>query len=532
MLLQLLLSDSTDLVFESFEIHSGTLTVHLRVAQSEGVCPDCHQASAHVHSQYTRTIADLPCGESSVRWRLSVRRFYCDAQACQRRTFAEQVPALVARYARRTKRLKVAQTEMAFATGGEPGATLATKLHLNISPDTLLRFVRQMTDSNSISPRVLGIDDWAFRKGHRYGTIFIDLERGRPIDLLADRESKTVAEWLQNHPGIEIVTRDRASAYADAIARGAPQATQVADRFHLLQNLREAIQRLLDRHQTILRKIKANSGATATELPSSRPRRRSKTALRQERRLQRYEEIKQLNAAGLSHRAIAGRLNLDRRTVRRYVLADALPERASRAIEPNVLAPFYGYLTQRWQEGCRNAAQLWREIRGHGYTGPRVRVYRWSVKQRANSSDDSSDTTKTKAASTPNMSARRASWLVVRIASDLKEDEKPLLEKLLEQCAPVQTAYDLAQDFGKMVRERRSQELSAWIARAKGSGVVELKNFAIGLERDHDAVKAGLSLAWSNGPTEGHVNRLKLIKRQMYGRANFDLLRKRVLGAD
>lgn len=365
MLLQLLLSDSHELVFESSEIHSRTLTLHLRLAQSEDVCPHCHQASAHVHNRYTRTIADLPCGEYMVRWRLSVRRFYCDAQTCERRTFAEQVPALVVRYARRTNRLKATQTEMAFATGGEPGATLATKLHLNTSPDTLLRFVRQTAESNRVSPRVLGIDDWAFRKGHRYGTILIDLERGRPIELLADRESKTVAQWLQNHPGVEIVTRDRASAYADAITRGAPQATQVADRFHLLQNLREAVQRLLDRHQSILRKIKANSGSTPTEFPSPHPRRQSKITRRREKWLQRYQEIKQLHAEGLSQRAIAGRLKLDRRTVRRYMLADALPERASRVIEPNVLTPFYGYLTQRWNEGCRNAAQLWREIREH-----------------------------------------------------------------------------------------------------------------------------------------------------------------------
>lgn len=537
MLLQLLLPDSQTLVLESSEIYFGTLTLHLRLAQSEGVCPDCQQASAHEHSQYTRTIADLPCGEYRVRWRLSVRRFYCDAQTCKRRTFVEQVPALVARYARRTQRLKAVQTQMAFSLPGEPGAVLATKLRLKTSPDTLLRFVRRTAESNCVSPRVLGMDDWAFRKGHRYGTILIDLERGRPIDLLADRESNTIADWLQKHPGVEIVTRDRASAYADAIRRGAPQATQVADRFHLLQNLREAVQRLLDRHQTILRKtsrldVPNNDSAPAAQLSRSYPRRQSKRARRREQRLQRlqrYQEIKQFYAEGLSQRAIAHKLKLDRRTVRRYILADALPQRASRAIEPNVLTPFYGFLTQRWNEGCRNVAQLWREIRGRGYTGPRVRVYRWSLKQHAQSSEASNVATKTKNDSMPVLSARRASWLVVRVPSELKDDEKPLLENLLELCAPVKTAYDLAQDFGAMVRERKSGELTDWICRAKASGVAELKNFATGLERDYDAVKAGLSLAWSNGPTEGHVNRLKLIKRQMYGRANFDLLRRRVL---
>ncbi len=529
MLLQFLLPDSKLIVFESSEIHAGTLTLHLRLAQTEGICPDCQQESAHIHSCYTRSLADLPCGEYTLRWKLTVRRFFCDAQTCKRRTFAEQIPALVARYARRTKRLQMAQTEMAFTLAGEPGAALTTKLHMGTSPDTLLRFVRQTTNSSPVAPRVLGIDDWAFRKGHRYGTILIDHERGKPIDLLADRESKTVAAWLQKHPSIEIVTRDRASAYADAISRGAPQAMQVADRFHLLQNLREAIQRLLDRHQTILRKIRTNPGAMATEMPAARTGRLSKAAVRRERRRQRFQDIKTLHAEGLSQRALAGRLQLDRRTVRRYLLADALPERASRAIEPNVLTPFYGYLSQRWHEGCRNAAQLWREIQGCGYKGPRVRVYRWSVKQRTDSLEDSGAAPKTKNDSTPRLSARRASWLLVRVAADLKDAEQSLLETLLEQCAPMKTAYALAQDFGAMVRERKSQELRAWIGRAKASGVAELKNFAMGLERDATAVEAGLRLAWSNGPTEGQVNRLKLIKRQMYGRANFDLLRQRVL---
>jgi transposase len=529
MLPQALLPDPQAFVLESFDVQTNMIRLELRLAQSESTCPDCQHHSARVHSRYTRTLADLPWADCPVQWRLSVRRFFCDNPDCPRRTFTEQAPPTVIPYARRTPRLKEAHTNVACALCGEPGATLTDKLHLKTSPDTLLRAVRQQSEPTPSTPRVVGIDDWAFRKGQRYGTIIIDQERSRPIDLLPDREASTVATWLEAHPGIEIVTRDRASAYAEAVSKGAPHAVQVADRFHLLQNLRDAIQRLLDRQQTVLRTIKDDSVSTAPEPPTSRPRRQSQAALRKEKRLQRYQDIQQLHAEGLSQRAIAGRLKLDRRTVHRYLFADALPERPSRAMEPNILTPFYAYLTQRWNEGCHNATQLWREIRGRGYTGPRVRVYRWSLKQRANAPAETPGGTTRNADSRPGLSARRASWLVVRLPSDLKEHEKSLLEKLLEQCPPAQTAYRLAQDFGAMVRERRSQDLNDWIDRAKASGVAELKNFAKGLERDYDAVQAGLSLAWSNGPTEGHINRLKLIKREMYGRANFDLLRRRVL---
>jgi transposase len=530
--LQFLLPDAQQLALDSYQLHWGILTLFLSMTQVEAPCPDCEASSTHVHSCYTRTVADLPCPNCQVRWKLSVRRFYCDNHACTRRTFAEQIPSVVARYARRSQRLRLAQTEIAFALCGEPSAKLARKLHVDTSPDTFLRLVRQMAEVPSRSPRVLGLDDWALRKGRRYGTILIDVERSKPVDLLPDRETKTVVTWLQAHPGIEIVTRDRASAYAEAITQGAPQATQVADRWHLLLNLREAIQRLLDRHQTTLRKIRADSVPTKSAPAPTRRKRQSKEARRREQRLHRYQEIQQLRAEGMSYRAIARRLNLDRRTVQRYAVADALPERASRTVEPNVLTPFYPYLTQRWQASCHNAVQLWREIKARGYPGPRVRVYRWSLKQRRLSPIEETDTVRFRAETGPALTARRAAWLIVRVPSELKEEEYALLRKLLAQCAPLQAAYDLAQAFGTMVRERRAAELMDWIAHAKASGLTELKNFATSLERDFDAVHAGLSLAWSNGPTEDHVNRLKLLKRQMYGRANFDLLRRRVLGAD
>jgi transposase len=359
------------------------------------------------------------------------------------------------------------------------------------------------------------------------------LEQRQPIDLLPDRETSTVATWLEAHPGIEIVTRDRASAYADAISKGAPQATQVADRWHLLCNCREAVERLMERHQSVLRRIKVISPTNSvTSKQATKPRRctsarQTFSALRRAERLQRYQEIKSLSAGGMSQRAIALKLHIHRQTARRYLLADEFPEHASRAIEPNELTPFKDYLLQRWQAGCQNGVQLLREIRQQGYRGSKTRVYYWTVKQRSRS--DARVARPTPITTTKPLSARKASWLLVRVPANLKVEEQELLKQMLEQGQWLTDAYDLTQKFGTMIRERRADELTGWLRDAKSSDLTELKNFAIGLERDLNAVRAGLSLAWSNGPTEGHVNRLKLIKRQMYGRANFDLLRRRVL---
>lgn len=418
------------------------------------------------------------------------------------RTFTEQVPPAVRRYARRTARLKEAQADLGAAACGEPGAALADKLHMKTSPDTLLRLVRQMSEPASAPVHVLGIDDWAFRKGRRYGTILIDLERSRPIDLLPDRDSTTVTAWLKAHPGVEIVARDRASAYADAIAQGAPHAIQVADRWHLLRNLREAIEHLLDRHQALLRKMKIVSAPapinsaklTAKQIPAPPPKPFSEA--RRARRVQRYQEIKSLFASGMSQRAIARKLHLHRKTVRRYVLADQFPERAVRVAAPNPLIPFMDDLMQRWSEGCYSALQLFREIQHQGYRGSKDRVYTWTLEQRAHCTapDAAQPAALTR---TKSLSARRAAWLLVRVSSDLNVEEQDLLQQLLAQEPWLKDTYELAQRFGSMVRERRASELADWLQCVKTTNLNELKNFAIGLERDLSAVHAGLSFVAS-----------------------------------
>ena len=238
------------------------LTVHLAITAPTAACPVCGSDARRVRSRYTRRLDDLPCLGRRVRLRVAVRRFVCPRSDCPRRIFAERLPGFAAPRARTTDRLRQTQTDIGSSLGGEAGSRLAARMGMATSPDTLLRRVKRLKNEPAEPPRVVGIDDWAWRKGQRYGTIVVDLERSDVIDLLPDRDADTVAAWLKAHPGVEVVSRDRSAAYAQAATEGAPQAGQVADRWHLLKNLREAVEQVLERHSAAI-----NAALKALETP-------------------------------------------------------------------------------------------------------------------------------------------------------------------------------------------------------------------------------------------------------------------------
>jgi transposase len=449
------------------------------------------------------------------------------------------------------------------------------------SPDTLLRLVRRTSPGDRPTPTVLGIDDFAKRKGRTYGTILVDLEAHVPVDLLEDRSAATVERWLQQHPGVAYISRDRAPEYADGATRGAPEAVQIADRFHLIQNVRELLQRLLERHQAALQAAAAPpdpatapdatsaaaerpsdmghadgeaalSGIGAAQ-PSSAPvaadrmnRHAQRRAASRERRLARFTAVRELHAAGLGIRAIARELGLARETVQQFVRADAFPERATRRAAARKLDPYLPYLEQQLAAGADNAPQLWRDLRAqHGFTGSRALVAAWVARHRHLVPTPVLPTAGTprrrgRPAAPPGTvpppaprrwSIRQAAWLLVRRPAELDAEEQGVVERLCATCADVQAGYHLAQEFIAMVRERAVAVFDGWLERAEASGVPELHSFVVGVRRDYAAVAAALTLPYSNGQVEGQITRLKLIKRAMYGRANFDLLRQRVLAA-
>lgn len=356
---------------------------------SESECPLCAVASGRIHSHYTRILADLPWQGRRTVIQVRARRLRCAPLGCPRRVFAERLLDVAPPRARRSVRLGSIQRHVGFALGGEPGSRLAARLAMPVSGDTLLRLVRASAGPASPPPRVIGVDDWAWRRGHRYGTIICDLERRRAIDLLPDRSADTLASWLKRH-GREVATvsRDRSGAHADGIRAGAPTAVQVADRWHLVVNASDALRQVLDRHQRQLREAAqpcalhdgVSQPAVRKQRASTRAERQK--AERQEQRRARYEEVAGLQRDGMPIKQIARQLGMARNAVRRWLRAgEATTYR--RAPGRSALDRHLAYVEQRWSEGGRNAAQLWRELRDGGFDGGYDVVRRWAIRRRA-----------------------------------------------------------------------------------------------------------------------------------------------------
>ena len=423
-----LLADPTSIRLEQIIQHHSSLTLVVRAKRAQAECPRCHRPSARIHSYYTRKVADLPWHGVAVRLELRTRRFRCQNSLCTKRVFCERLPQVVAHYGRKTVRMEEALRLIGLLLGGEAGARATSKLAMATSPDTLLRRVRAAVKPCAPTPRVLGVDDFAFRRGRRYGTILVDMERHRVIDLLPDREAATLAAWLKAHPGVEVVSRDRSPSYAAAVNEGAPGAVQIADRFHLLMNVREVLEKVLMRQNRLLRSrsLAAPPSVAATEENDA-------------------------------------------------------------------------------HVGCR--------LRLLPHLGKVKRLRRRKASARLRLP-----------------SAREAAWLLLR-PDELTDEEKPVVDLLRRLSPEVGRSQELALSFVEVVKERRADELRGWLVEAQRSGVAEFVTFANGITADIGAVRAALEYEWSNGQTEGQVHRLKLIKRQMYGRGKLDLLRARVLPA-
>jgi len=511
--------------------HDQTLIIKAQSTATQSRCPDCGTASSRVHSYYTRSPRDLPCNGRAIRLVLRVRRFRCLNAHCQRATFAERLPQLVPVRGQRTQRLTDTLRAVAFELGGEAGERILVHLHMTWSADTLLRILRATALDAFPTPTVLGVDDWALRKGHVYGTILVDLLEHCPVDLLPDREAETLAAWLRAHPGVQIISRDRASNYAEGAKQGAPNAIQVADRWHLLKNLGDALQRLLDRQPKQLREVARVVQATrnpAQEQPESDPLTSEVASVLPEKQLthrqHRFQEVKTLLAQGYSQRQVARQLHLHRQTVARYQAHDELP----RHLAPQNIskaAAFLPYIQQRLNDQDCTLKQIFHEIQSMGFTGSYVSLWRAVGHLRP------TDRRKSERQGTPPppFSPRQAMWLLVRSEEQLDREQVYWRETLLQHSPQAAHAYPLVQRFVQMVKQRQPEVLDAWLSDALRSEVPQLIHFARGLRQDYAAVKAALEFPWSNGQAEGQITRLKLIKRQMYGRAKFDLLRLRVL---
>jgi transposase len=547
MLSHLFFSAWSQIQINGWCLRSQILVLQISLRQRSAKCPNCKMLSEKIHSRYVRTLSDLPCAGLAVKIHFSVRRFFCTNPYCHRVTFTEQFSNLTPRYARRTTRLLEKQHRVGYELGGEPGKRILNLFEVPISGDRLLSFIREGSEKAIPETRILGVDDWAFRRGQVYGTILVDLERSRTIDLLPDRETATLANWLHQHPEVMVVSRDRSQAYIEGIRQGAPQAIQVADRFHLLQNLLDALKRMIERRPKELREAERQIALVLSRRGIEDPP--SKPATREENdqfsqggaqtkvidsgenqpsfRKLRFAEVKQLQQQGLSQREIARRLGLARRTIQRYFSLDQFPARSQAPQSTSKATPYMPYLKKRWDEGCRTGTLLFQEIRSQGFKGSYAGLWRMVTKFPKNPVVGSSIQPRD---GWHRWSPNQAAWLLLSKPEALSAKQAIAREVLCQISLTAEIAYPLVQKFTEMVREQQAEKLGEWMDQAENSGIQELKRFSKGLRNDFAAVKAALEYPWSNGPVEGQVNRLKLIKREMYGRAKFDLLRRRVLG--
>jgi transposase len=362
---------------------------------------------------------------------------------------------------------------------------------------------------------------------------FWSILRRTPVDLLPDRSADRLAAWLQLHPGTEVVCRDRGGIYADGANRGAPKAVQVADRFHLVCNLTAAVERVLERKRTALAKAVVPVVAEPSPLADSPPKAKRRLAQnsedRRQRRMDRDNEIVRLDGQGMSQQAISLSLHIQRKTIRRFLRAGRYPERARPHRRPQAIDKFEEFLRRRWAEGCHNATKIWHEIQGLGYTGGRSTMAKFIATLRVPGTTYFRTTAAPRQKQAKAPSPRQAAMLLDRRPEKLKPEEKQLLAKLNECCPEIPTLYELTQGFATVFRSKDSDTLPTWLNQARGTGLPEIVRFCVGLCRDEKAVSAAIVLPWSNGQVEGQIHRLKLMKRQMYGRAKFNLLRRRVL---
>ena len=478
-----------------------TVGVVARTSVAAAACPDCGQLSERVHAYHQRRLADLPVGGRAVVVQLRVRRLVCVALSCPRRTFREQVPMLTKRWARRTRQLTSLVADLAVVTAGRAGAAVLSRVGARVSRSTVLRVLMATPIPDRAVPAVLSVDDFALRRGRRYATLLIDAITHRRVDVLPDRRAETLAAWLREHPGVQVVCRDGSASYAEAIRTGAPQAVQVSDRWHLWANLSKAVEKTVIAHSGCWR-----DGPVRPDQPLD------------ERTRERHRAVHELLDQGHGLLECARRLGWALNTVKRYAHAASaeMLKRPPRYRE-TLVDPYRDHLRRRRAEEPGVAVtRLLAEIRELGYTGSANLLVRYLDQGRAD------------AIRTPPSPRRLVSWLMTR-PTDLPAHHRQHLDDLLASCAHLTVLAERVRQFAGLLTGRRGEDLDTWMTYVDADDLPALHGFVHGLRRDLPAVMAGLTMPYSNGPIEGANTKVKFLKRQMYGRAGFDLLRQRIL---
>ncbi|EMY6956922.1 ISL3 family transposase [Escherichia coli] len=511
-------------------ISSDGITLHLHGKRKTAQCPECFKRSDSVHSCRRRRIQHLPCSRQTLWLVFSVRHWYCRNPACSRKIFAESLAPFAGSHQQSSQALQNLQRQLGLIAGGEAGKRAATAAGLRCSADTLLRRVINTPETKQSGAPHVGIDEWAWHRGHCCGMLIVNLDTHRPLVLLPGRDQRTLATWFRKYPEIQVVSRDRSGVYATAAREGAPQARQVADRWHLLKNIGDEPERMMYRHMPLIRLVvrelslkKSPEPEISVPVASLRRLERLKQHIRKKRH-QRWTEVMALHNKGCSFREISRITGLSRVTVSRWVGSGTFPEMSTRPPKRGLLDPWREWLKEQRECGNYNSGRIWREMVARGVTGSETIVRDAVAKWRKGWIPPV-----TTAARLPSVS-RVSRWLMPwRIIRGEENYAFRFISLMCEKEPELKIAQQLVLEFYRILKTQNKSQLSSWFTRVHESGSAELRCVAAGMEADAAAICEAISSRWSTGVVEGHVNRLKVLIRQMYGRAGLELLRRRVM---
>ena len=513
----------SDLSISDIIVQGSNVIVKIISTKSECICPNCKQTSDRVHSQYQRTIKDLPIINRKVVINLQTRKFFCDNPNCKTKIFTERFQSLIKPYARRTDRLNKHLELLGFIVNAEAGSILSKQILADISPDSMLRLVKQIELTIDTDCQYIGIDDWAIRKGHKYCTLICDLITKRPIDILPDRDYETISKWLRKHPEVKFISMDRAVTYNSAAKNEIPQAKIVADRFHLVYNLGQTLMKYLQRQFS-------NGMPIHSELSEENLQTKEKPLSNQEKRqLELYEkkweliqEVQWIHQSHYSTRQISKITKLSRGTIIKYldIKERPVPVHVKRG---SILDKYKSIILEALKENL-NSPVILEKIKEQGYEGSAslLRMYIADIKRNQGNQQQGNHFKKER------ISRKQLYILLFWNPDKLSKKNKEILPKLMGN-PNLRKIYAAIQDFKKSIKTRDIKLFEDWVNDNLKSSVQELKNFAKRISEDIEPVKNALLYDWNNGPLEGNINRIKMIKRTMYGRAGFDLLRKKIL---
>jgi len=492
-------------------------------------CPVCGTAAHRIHSRYQRTVRDLSVQNVQVLLHLHVRKFYCDQPDCPRRIFTERLPQVTSPHGRFTFALRQFLGQLGGEQGGASAARSATLQGMQVTARAILRFMHALSLPSIAPAQIIGLDEWAWKRGQRYGAIVVDLERTKPIALLPDRSKPTVVQWLKRYPTINIVARDRSKEFAAALTEALPHAKHVADRWHVAKNLTEHLDKVVSARWKQLTKAGGEAEMPPEPVlvspPAPRPRQSPGEA--------RYQQMLALQEAGLPTGVIAKRLGVGQRTIQHWLAQEHGPYAGPRKPRRSPLDWSTRYLRERWEAGERNGTVLWEELQAKGYTGSSRSVYRRLTKWREHPRQRGLPASLESVPRSPfeDVTPGKVVGWMLASPGELRPEAEAQLDQISHMDGTLAQARELTHGYLDLIRHHSGEGLDNWLKGVRASTVREFLTFAHSVERDKAAILAGLTLPYSTGPVEGHINRLKLIKRQAYGRAGLSYLQYRFLSA-